>query len=52
MRLEFHRLVASDISQIMGYYEDVAGRQLADEFYSELRAFFQKAAEHSESCYS
>lgn len=49
MRLEFHRQIASDISQIMEYYEDVAGRQLADEFYSELRAFFQKAPEHSES---
>ena len=49
MRLEFHRQVASDISRIMGYYEDVGGRQLADEFYNELRAFFQKAAEHSES---
>ena len=29
----------------MDYYEDVAGVQLADEFYSELRAFFQKAAD-------
>jgi len=26
------------------YYEDVAGSQLADEFYVELRLFFQKAA--------
>lgn len=44
MRLEFHRQVASDISRIMDYYEDVAGRKLADDFYGELRAFFQKAA--------
>jgi hypothetical protein len=29
----------------MDYYEDVSGRQLADEFYSELRFFFQKAAD-------
>ena len=29
----------------MDYYEDVAGVQLADEFYSELRTFFQKAAD-------
>jgi hypothetical protein len=36
MRLEFHRQVASDISRIMDYYEDVSGRQLADKFYSEL----------------
>lgn len=49
MRLEFHKLVASDISRIMGYYEDVAGPQLADDFYEELRAFFQKAAESPES---
>ena len=32
MQLEFHRQVASDISRIMDYYEDVAGSQLADEF--------------------
>jgi plasmid stabilization system protein ParE len=44
MHLEFHRQVASDVSRIMDYYEDVAGRRLADEFYDELRAFFQKAA--------
>ena len=42
MRLEFHRQVASDVSRIMDYYEDVGGPQLADDFYSELRAFFQK----------
>jgi plasmid stabilization system protein ParE len=49
MRAEFHKLVASDISRIMGYYEDAAGTQLADEFYEELRAFFQKAADSPES---
>ena len=49
MGLEFHSQVASDISHIMDYYEDVAGRQLADEFYSELRAFFQKAADSPEA---
>ena len=49
MRLEFHRQVTSDISRIMDYYEDVAGRQLADEFYSELRSFFQKAANSPEA---
>ena len=43
MRLEFHRQVTSDISRIMDYYEDVAGKQLAGEFYTELRSFFQKA---------
>ncbi len=49
MRLEFHQQIASDISRIMDYYEDVAGQQLADEFYSELRAFFQKALDSPEA---
>jgi len=49
MQLEFHRQVASDISRIMDYYEDVAGSQLADEFYVELRSFFQKAAASPEA---
>ena len=49
MRLEFHRQIASDISGIMDYYEDVAGRQLADEFYNELRFYFQKAADSPET---
>src|SRR6266496_560518 len=49
MRLEFHQLIASDISRIMEYYEDVGGAKLADEFYSELRSFFQKAAKNPEA---
>jgi plasmid stabilization system protein ParE len=49
MLLEFHRQVASDISQIMDYYEEVAGEQLADEFYAELRSGFEKAAESAEA---
>jgi len=49
MRLEFHQQVAADISRIMDYYEDVGGPQLADEFYSELRLFFQNAAESPEA---
>ena len=49
MRLEFHRQVTSDISRIMDYYEEVAGSKLADEFYSELRAYFQKAASSPEA---
>ena len=49
MRLEFHRLIASDISTIMAYYEDVGGAKLAEEFYSELRQFFQKAARKPEA---
>ena len=49
MRLEFHREITADISRIMNYYEDVAGQQLADEFYAELRTFFQKAADSLET---
>ena len=49
MRLEFHRQVASEISRIMDYYEDAAGPKLADEFYAELRLFFQKAANSPET---
>ena len=44
MRLEFHKQVHSDISRIMEYYEHVAGSALADEFYAELKLYFQKAA--------
>ena len=49
MVLEFHRQIASDISRIMDYYEDVAGQQLANEFFTELRSFFQKAVESPET---
>lgn len=49
MRIEFHKLVASDVTCIMDYYDEVAGPQLADEFYEELRAFFQRAAGSPES---
>jgi toxin ParE1/3/4 len=49
MRLEFHKQAASDISQIMDYYESAAGPELADEFYSELQACLQKAANHPET---
>ncbi|HYW74707.1 MAG TPA: type II toxin-antitoxin system RelE/ParE family toxin [Pyrinomonadaceae bacterium] len=43
MRLELHPLAHSDISRIIGYYEDAGGPELADEFYSELRMFLKKA---------
>ena len=49
MRLEFHPQVATDISRIMDYYEGAAGPKLADEFYIELRSFFQKAADSPEA---
>ena len=49
MRLEFHELVSRDISRIMDYYERVAGSQLADEFYAELKLYFCKAASSPDS---
>jgi plasmid stabilization system protein ParE len=49
MRLEFHRQITSDISRILDYYEGVAGAKLADGFYTELRSFFQKAADSPET---
>jgi hypothetical protein len=39
MRLVLHPKVYSDIDEIMGYYERLATRQLADEFYAELRHY-------------
>ena len=49
MHLVFHPKVYSDIDEIMEYYERVATRELADEFYSELRYYMQQAAERPES---
>ena len=49
MRLVFHQNVDSDIEQIMAYYERVASRQLADDFYEELRSFIAAAAKRPEA---
>lgn len=49
MRLVLHRKVRGDVDIIMGYYERVAGRDLADEFYAELRRSMLDAAERAES---
>ena len=49
MRFVLHPKVYSDIDEIMGYYERIATRELADEFYAELRHYMQQAAERSES---
>lgn len=45
MRLVLHPKVYSDIDEIMEYYERVATRELADDFYSELRYYMQQAGE-------
>ena len=44
MRLVLHPKVYSDIEKIMQYYEQVATRTLADQFYSDLRALMVQAA--------
>ncbi len=49
MQIILHRKVHSDVEAIMEYYERVAGRELADDFYAELRRFMLLAAERPES---
>ena len=49
MRLVLHPKVHSDVDAIMEYYERVASRELADDFYAELRRFMSEAAERPES---
>lgn len=49
MRLVLHPKVPADVAEIMAYYERVASRDLADEFYLELRRFIMEAAHRPES---
>lgn len=49
MRLVLHRKVHADVDAIMECYERIAGRELADDFYSELRRLMLDAAERPES---
>src|SRR4051794_20478501 len=49
MRLILHPKLSSDIDKIMGYYEQAATPELADEFYAELRHFIDEAAKSPES---
>ena len=48
MRVILHPEVYSDIRSIMEYYENVANRELADEFYAELRQFLLDAGKRPE----
>lgn len=48
MRLILHPRGRSDVAAIMEYYERVAGPELADEFYAELRYCMVQAAEKPE----
>ena len=49
MRVILHPKVHSDVDTVMEYYERVASRELADDFYAELRRFIREAAERPES---
>lgn len=49
MQVILHPKIYSDISAIMGYYESVAGRELADGFYTELRHCIIDVAHRPES---
>ena len=49
MRVILHPKIHSDVDAIMEYYERVASRELADDFYAELREFIVQAAERPES---
>ncbi len=49
MRLVLHPKVSADVSAIMDYYEQVATRELADEFYAELRHLIGEAVASPES---
>jgi plasmid stabilization system protein ParE len=49
MRLAFHSRVAIDIARVMRYYEEVAGAQLAREFYAEIHTQFVAVAKTPEA---
>lgn len=49
MRLALHPKVYSDIDAVMSYYEQIAGSELAREFYRELRGTFNWVIARPES---
>jgi len=48
MRLVLHRLVRSDVDEIMDYYEGAEHPELAEDFYRELRGVMQVVAQRPE----
>lgn len=48
MQVILHPAVHSDLLQIAEYYENVAGTELAEDFYDELFHFISHAAKHPE----
>ena len=49
MRVVLHPKVSSDVQAITAYYLEVAGPELAEEFYRELRHLIIRAAERPNS---
>jgi plasmid stabilization system protein ParE len=49
MRAVFHPRIFSDLGKVMEYYERVATRELADDFYREFRLFVEEAVARPES---
>jgi plasmid stabilization system protein ParE len=49
MKLELHPQVHSDILEIIEFYEEAAGVELAAEFYSEFRYYADQIASRPES---
>ena len=49
MRIILHPLVHSDILAVMEYYERVASRDLAEEYYAELRRAMEDPASRPEA---
>jgi len=48
LEISFHPGVYSDVDEVMGYYERVAGPELADDFYTEFISFVHSAAQTPE----
>ncbi len=44
MRLVLHPKVHADVNAILKYYDRFGGRELADEFYTELRGLMVQAS--------
>ena len=51
MRVVYHPGVQRDASAILRYYDGVSKR-LGDEFWAELRAGVERAAQHPERCHA
>jgi len=50
VRVVYHPAVQRDVSAILRYYDGVS-EKLGDEFWAELRAGVERAAQHPERCH-